>query len=80
MLDSVGKSFRVADNPSVSIPVNLPAIIHNDIFIANVFHSRRDHGICHAHEHFLADIAVEAVPAIPAHWRSKCLIEKFLLR
>jgi len=65
--DARGKVFRIGNDVAVFFARDLPAVVDDDVLVAGVFHAGLHHGVgCLAKEIFV-DVALEFVPAVPAH-------------
>ena len=69
-LDTRREFLRVGGDEAISIARAVPAIVDDDILIAGVAHSARDHRVRRRPHRLLVDVAGELVPAVPAHRRS----------
>src|SRR5208337_5275348 len=64
-LHPMRKALWVGDDVGLRIAADLPAVVDVDVDVARVFHARLHHGVGHALDHVLADVAAELVPRVP---------------
>ena len=64
------KALRIGQDVSLSVSIDLPAIVDDEINVTGVAHAARHHRIRHLLNELLAHIAGKLVPAIPTHRRS----------
>src|SRR6267154_3034478 len=68
--DTGGESFRVGDDVSGSVAVELPAIVNDNVLVAGVLHAAANESVGGGLDEILVDVAGEAIPTVPAHRRS----------
>src|SRR6266404_310035 len=69
--DTGGESFRVGDDVSGSVAVELPAIVNDNVLVAGVLHAAANESVGGGLDEILVDVAGEAIPTVPAHGRSE---------
>ena len=70
-LDVVREARGIADDISVFVPADLPAIIDNNILVASFFHAVASHRIGHRLNQIFADVAGKLVPTVPVYGWSR---------
>src|SRR6266849_5502140 len=68
-LHAVGETLGIDDDSAVGSAAHLPAIVDVHELVAGVFHSCGDDGVGDLTDEFVADVAAELVPTVPAHGR-----------
>jgi len=68
-LHAAGELDRVGDDPSVGAPVDLPAVVDDQVLVSGVAHAGLDHGVGRLADQGLVDVATELVPGVETHGR-----------